>query len=1101
NDDSTTTDEDTPVTIDVLPNDTDVDGDTLTIVNASVPAEQGTVEIVDGKLVFTPAENFNGEATISYTVSDGTLEDEAEVSVTVNPLNDAPTTENAIPSQVLQEDFAEYTINLNDAFSDVDEADSELTFTVSGNSNIQVSIVDGIATITPTADWNGSEELTFTATDPSGLEVSQTVDFTVNAVADIVADSADIVEDTPTILDVLDNDTFEGQSPVVSVETGDGPANGSVVVNNDGTITYTPNQDYNGADEFTYTVTSGGVTETTTVTLNVTPVNDKPVVENTLADQVLPEDFTPYTIDLNDAFSDVDNADSELTFTVSGNNNIQVSIVNGIATITPTADWNGSEELTFTATDPDGESVSQTVDFTVNAVADIVSDSVDIVEDTPTILDVLDNDSFEGQSQVVSVEAGNGPANGSVVVNDDGTITYTPNQDYNGSDEFTYTVTSGGVTETTTVTLNVTPVNDKPLNEDFDHSADELITNVIFDTDDKPLDQGSESDHISDVEDDLNGDDLQIRITELPTSGTLYFKDENGDLQEITSADGSLYNKDSIYYEADNVGFLLGIKDRPSSPNGEESTTDFYNWGLSADGGESHSRTEYLVNGASIDISSDSGVLAQYNREVSHIGHGIADNDGQGIQRGETISVDLSENPVGSVNLGLDGLGGLFEHGDNNAALITVTYVDANGTEQTQVIEFLKPEGNNMLFQETSIGFGKDYPLPEGAVITQLDFSTKTSGNWELRYVEGFPPEDSFDYVVVDSGNAESDPATVTIANQVLDGNVSENGPDLSLTGNTVTEGEDVTFSVVLDEATETAVKYPITTLAPGSSADDSDVNLSNATYTNGVVFAGGYLIVPAGVSSFEIIVPTIDDSKTENLESIVVEVGNTSGIGYIQDDQINNVDEDATAALTVSAGADVTEGDDSYLEYTISLSEPVSEDVALNLSTGGTATSDVDYDATYLVADGNGGYREITADELKIAAGETELKVYLQVKDDAVTESAESVELTASTTSGKVTGSQTDSATANILDDQANGVDKDATAELTVSAGGDVTEGDDSYLEYTISLSEPVSEDVALNLSTGGTATSDVDYDATYLVADGNGGYREITADELKIA
>ncbi|WP_199459751.1 hypothetical protein, partial [Vibrio owensii] len=65
--------------------------------------------------------------------------------------------------------------------------------------------------------------------------MSQAVDFTVNAVADIVADSADIVEDTPTILDVLDNDSFEGQSPVVSVEAGNGPANGSVVVNNDGT--------------------------------------------------------------------------------------------------------------------------------------------------------------------------------------------------------------------------------------------------------------------------------------------------------------------------------------------------------------------------------------------------------------------------------------------------------------------------------------------------------------------------------------------------------------------------------------------------------------------------------------------------------------------------------------------------------------------------------------------------------------------------------------------------------------------------------------------------------------------------------------------------
>ena len=289
-------------------------------------------------------QDYNGTLIeFTYTVTSGGVTETTTVTLNVTPVNDKPVVENTIANQVLSEDFTPYTIDLNDAFSDVDDADSELTFSVSGNSNIQVSIVDGIATITPTADWNGSEELTFTATDPSGLEVSQTVDFTVNAVADIVADSADIVEDTPTILDVLDNDSFEGQSPVVYRRSGQmAQLNGSVVVNDDGTITYTPNQDYNGADEFTYTVTSGGVTETTTVTLNVTPVNDKPVVENTIADQVLPEDFAEYTINLNNAFSDVDNLDSELTFSVSGNSNIQVSIVDGIATITPTADWNGS---------------------------------------------------------------------------------------------------------------------------------------------------------------------------------------------------------------------------------------------------------------------------------------------------------------------------------------------------------------------------------------------------------------------------------------------------------------------------------------------------------------------------------------------------------------------------------------------------------------------------------------------------------------------------------------------------------------------------------------------------------------------------------------
>ncbi|WP_154217699.1 tandem-95 repeat protein, partial [Vibrio parahaemolyticus] len=90
-DDTAITDEDTPVTIDVLPNDNCIDGDKLSIQSASVPEAQGKVEIVDGKLVFTPAENFNGDAEITYTVTDGELTDAAKVTVTVNPVNDAPT--------------------------------------------------------------------------------------------------------------------------------------------------------------------------------------------------------------------------------------------------------------------------------------------------------------------------------------------------------------------------------------------------------------------------------------------------------------------------------------------------------------------------------------------------------------------------------------------------------------------------------------------------------------------------------------------------------------------------------------------------------------------------------------------------------------------------------------------------------------------------------------------------------------------------------------------------------------------------------------------------------------------------------------------------
>ncbi|HCG7927550.1 TPA: tandem-95 repeat protein, partial [Vibrio parahaemolyticus] len=802
-DDIATTQEDTAVTIDVLPNDTDTDGDKLSIESASVPKEQGTVEVVDGKLVFTPAENFNGDAEIIYTVTDGQLADEAKVTVTVNPVNDAPIIKVEAVESITEDAVSTDTVVATLTVRDTDTPEDQLTVSLENNSNGYFVLV------------------------------------------------GDEVKLTQAGVDAVNNDELNLKDLTISASVSDGV-----------------NPTANDSDS-----------------LIVNRVNDAPTVENAIADQVLSEDFDTYTIDLNEVFKDTD---SSLEFSVSGNSSIQISIVSGVATITPTADWNGKETITFTAKDPSGESVSQTVDFTVAPVVDIEADSADVVEDTPTIIKVLGNDTFEGKDKVVSLDAENGPKNGTVIVNNDGTVTYTPDDNYVGKDTFTYVVTSGGVSESTTVTVNVTPVNDKPESEDFTHVADDQLTQVVFDTDTKPLGSGDSKDHIADVEDDLKGNDLHVRITELPTSGTLFFKDSDGELHEIKEVSDTLYDKDSLYYEADNVGFLLGIKDRPNTPNGSESTSDFNNWGLSEDGGPSHSRTEHLANGASITISSDSGELAQYNRQVSHIGNGIADNDGQGIEKGETITIDLSNNPVGSVNLGLDGLGGLFDYGDDNAALITVTYLDSNNVQQTQTFEFLKPEGNFMLFQETSVGYGKDLALPEGSVITQLDFSTKNEGNWELRYVEGVPAEDSFGYVAVDSESGVSDPSTVNIVNEMLDGNVAENGPAVqSITGVTVVEGDDVTFSVSLNNATDQTVKYQVDFSAEGSSTSSQDIDLSKATFTNGVKYLGGYLIVPAGVDGFEITIPSIDDQLVESKESLVIKVGDVSGVGYIDDNDV----------------------------------------------------------------------------------------------------------------------------------------------------------------------------------------------------------------------
>ncbi|WP_257972962.1 tandem-95 repeat protein, partial [Vibrio parahaemolyticus] len=377
-DDIATTQEDTAVTIDVLPNDSDVDGDKLSIQSASAPEAQGKVEIVDGKLVFTPAENFNGDAEITYTVTDGELTDEAKVTVTVNPVNDAPTIKVDAVESITEDAVSTDTVVATLTVRDTDTPEDQLTVSLENNSNGYFVLV-------------GNE-----------------------------------VKLTQAGVDAVNNDELNLKDLTISASVSDG-------VN---------------------------PTASDSDSLVVNRVNDAPTVENAIADQVLSEDFDAFMIDLNEVFKD---SDSSLEFSVSGNNSIQISIVNGVATITPTADWNGKEAITFTATDPSGESVSQTVDFTVAPVADIVADKATVVEDTPTIIKVLGNDTFEGDGKVVSLDTNNGPANGTVSVNPDGSVTYTPNDNYHGADSFTYIVTSGGVSESTTVNVDVTPVNDAPV--------------------------------------------------------------------------------------------------------------------------------------------------------------------------------------------------------------------------------------------------------------------------------------------------------------------------------------------------------------------------------------------------------------------------------------------------------------------------------------------------------------------------------------------------------------------------------------------------------------------------------------------------------------
>ncbi|WP_156904887.1 Ig-like domain-containing protein, partial [Ferrimonas senticii] len=310
NNDAIRTDEDTPVAIDALANDTDSDGDLLSIVEASVAPDQGTVTIENGQLVFTPAANFVGEAQINYTISDGNGgTSSATVTVTVNDVNDAPTSEDLIDRS--GEDGEVVSLDVSGNFEDID---GTLTFSAEGlPAGLVIDPDTGIisGTINSDASESGPYSVTITATDDDGATTTETFEWAVTNPSPVAEDdSATTDEDTPVTIDVLGNDSDDD---ALTVTVASSP-NGTVVINDDGTLTFTPNANFNGDTTISYTVTdANGATNSATVTVTVNDVNDAPTSED-LIDRSS-ADGDSINIDVSANFEDIDGT---LTFSAEG---------------------------------------------------------------------------------------------------------------------------------------------------------------------------------------------------------------------------------------------------------------------------------------------------------------------------------------------------------------------------------------------------------------------------------------------------------------------------------------------------------------------------------------------------------------------------------------------------------------------------------------------------------------------------------------------------------------------------------------------------------------------------------------------------------------
>ncbi|MEL7252725.1 MAG: Ig-like domain-containing protein [Pseudomonadota bacterium] len=500
---------------------TDPEGGAVNFTLTTGP-ENGTVALLsDGSFVYTPDTDFNGEDSFTYSVTDasgGTTT--ATVTVTVDPVNDAPVLATAVDITAT-EDGGVISGTVAGSFTDADG--DTLTYSVvtdpgasapdsqdganpAGNifrgpgpfGGTVAMDPDGTFTYEPFPDFEGTDSFTYVIDDGNGGVVEGTVSITVTGVNDApVADDVAIeLEEDGSFsgnlaLSAADVDNTDAELTFSLVESeeptffesefslGTGPFNGTVVINEDGTYTYTPDPDFNGTDSFQYEVTDpDGETSIATVSITVNAVDDVPIA-NDLS-------FNGVEDDKLDGTVTAQNPDNEtLTYSVLTqpvNGTVDMNL-DGTFVYTPDPDFNGTVTFTYQVTDSTfldqafDESVPQFGTVTINLSpendAPEAEDQFFEVPAVPTFEGTIDATDIDGDDLQFSLvtSPGDDPL-GTLTVNEDGTFTYERDDFGSGFDVFTVEITDGE--ETVTVDLTFA------LEDDGGEVAEELGLGVDF---------------------------------------------------------------------------------------------------------------------------------------------------------------------------------------------------------------------------------------------------------------------------------------------------------------------------------------------------------------------------------------------------------------------------------------------------------------------------------------------------------------------------------------------------------------------------------------------------------------------------------------------
>jgi large repetitive protein len=274
---------------------------------------------------------------------------------------------------------------------------------------------------------------------------------------------------------------------------------GQVVLNTDGTITYTPeanlNENNSALVQFQYTVSDGvGGLTTGVASIRLAAVNDAPVVgaDSAFALEDAVVNLTSSSLLANDL--DVDNAHGQLSISSVSNSQGGTAVMqqDGSITFTPQLNFNGVASFTYTVSDSSGGLASNTVTLNyqaVNDAPDLLSETLQSTEDATVFISaatLLANDSdVDNSSADLRITAVSNPSVGSVELVSSGAgrndVRFMPPANFYGTASFTYTVSDGvGGSSSVTALVQIASVNDAPIATDDSLPASNEDTNLVI---------------------------------------------------------------------------------------------------------------------------------------------------------------------------------------------------------------------------------------------------------------------------------------------------------------------------------------------------------------------------------------------------------------------------------------------------------------------------------------------------------------------------------------------------------------------------------------------------------------------------------------------